>query len=578
MTLDICNKRQQVLDAEGHTLVTGGPGSGKTTIALLKALRRIDDGLDGGQAVLFLSFSRAAVARIAEAAKKQIPKAEQKLLNIHTFHSFFWEILRAYGYLLGAPKRLMLLPPHDEKVLSGGIKDTDPTWPEWEAERERLFLEEGRIAFDLFATKAAELLTRSSRICQIVAKRFSLIIVDEAQDTGLDQWVCLKTLAEHSQMICLADLEQQIFDFLPGIGPERIKQIEDDLYPIYINLGSENKRSPGCEIADFGDDILTGKSRGGPYKGVSQFKFHPSAQSRDCAIRQSIGRVREIVEKETGKQPESIALLASFDRGAAIISKALRGGSAPIPHKLLFDEAGTLLASRFVAFLMEPKHSANQANDLAQALELLSSAFRAKGSASALNRSEELLVWAQQTREGKVPTKAGLYKKLASLLGELQVNKFSGDPRKDWILIRGMLRATNVSELVAIDHDLQYLMVFNRGKRIASGLLSVWDEHGSYSFARQALDEALTEDQILSGGEDLTGIHVMTMHKSKGKQFDAVIILRDTYSSPFVWPSDPVPYRKSRKVLRVAITRARVHTLILSQAFPNCPILAPHKL
>ncbi len=89
MTYKICEKRQQVFDATGHTLVTGGPGSGKTTIAILKALRRIEARLEGGQSVLFLSFSRAAVARIAESVKKEIPKDYQKLLNIQTFHSFF---------------------------------------------------------------------------------------------------------------------------------------------------------------------------------------------------------------------------------------------------------------------------------------------------------------------------------------------------------------------------------------------------------------------------------------------------------------------------------------------------------
>ncbi|MBI2999331.1 MAG: ATP-dependent helicase [Deltaproteobacteria bacterium] len=580
MTWKICEKRQQVLDATGHILVTGGPGSGKTTIALLKALRRIELGLEPGQRVLFLSFSRAAVARIAEAAKKEVPKSNQKLLNIQTFHSFFWEILRTYGYLLGAPRRLILLPPHDERAMSDGIErdDRDPAWRAWHTERERLFRETGLTAFDLFATKVAEILARSTRIRRIVANRYPLIIVDEAQDTGPDQWTCIKALAEHSQALCLADLDQQIFDFLPGIGPERIQQIEEDLHPIRIDLGSENNRSPDSEIMAFGYDILTGATRKGPYKGISQFNFHPRADHRDLSIRQSVGIVNEIVETKTGQPPESIAMLASFDRGAAILSNALREGGKPIPHKVLFDEAATLLSSRFLAFLMEPKTNTNHMIDLAKALELLSSVFRAKGTVGALKRAKGLQLWAQQTRESKVPTKAGLYRQIASLLSELQTNAFSGDPRRDWTLLRGMLRDTGVAELLAVDRDLQYLMAFNRGKRIASGLSSVWEDGGDYSSAREVLDAALAQDQILSGGEDLSGIHVMTMHKSKGKQFDAVIIFRSAYAAPFAWPRDPQPYRRSRKILRVAITRARVHTMILNEAFPSCPILSQHKL
>jgi len=67
--IEICPDRQRLLDCEGHALVIGGPGSGKTTIALKKAVKRIDEGLAPGQSVLFLSFSRAAVARIGEASK-----------------------------------------------------------------------------------------------------------------------------------------------------------------------------------------------------------------------------------------------------------------------------------------------------------------------------------------------------------------------------------------------------------------------------------------------------------------------------------------------------------------------------
>ena len=102
-----------------------------------------------------------------------------------------------------------------------------------------------------------------------------------------------------------------------------------------------------------------------------------------------------------------------------MISSALREAASPIFHKVLFDEAVTLLCSRFLAFLMEPKANANHTNDLAQALELISSVFRAKGTVGALRRARELQLWAQQTRDGKSSTRAELYTKLASILGAL---------------------------------------------------------------------------------------------------------------------------------------------------------------
>jgi len=160
VTIDIFEKRKQVLDAPGHVLVLGGPGSGKTTIALKKAVRLIDDGLQPGQSILFLSFSRAAVARIGEASKTEVARTKRYQLSVQTFHSFCWELLRSHGYLVGCPKRrLELLLPHDEKVLSGGLKPPhkgetpNAEWNVWQKERERLFNEEGKITFDMFAPR-----------------------------------------------------------------------------------------------------------------------------------------------------------------------------------------------------------------------------------------------------------------------------------------------------------------------------------------------------------------------------------------------------------------------------------------
>ena len=298
--MKICAERQRLLDCDGHAMVTGGPGSGKTTIALKKALVRIEKGLEPGQAVLFLSFSRAAVARIVQASHLELSRENRKLLNVQTLHSFFWDLLRTHSYLLGSPRRIHILMPQDERVRNGGIKiDKEPgKWAAWLLEREKLFMSEGLIAFDLFAPMAASLLTQSSLIRSLVAERFPLVIVYEAQDTGPDAWRCIELLAAATQVICLADLEQQIFDHLPGIGPERIDAIKAALKPTEINLGSENMRSPGSEIAEFGRDILAARARRGGYKGVSSLWFNRSTDM-GVTLRKALGCLKRRVRNQT---------------------------------------------------------------------------------------------------------------------------------------------------------------------------------------------------------------------------------------------------------------------------------------
>ena len=122
-----------------------------------------------------------------------------------------------------------------------------------------------KTVFDLFAPKALELLTKSNAIRTLVSAKYPLIIVDEAQDTGTEQWGCIEALSQSSQILGLADLDQQIYDFRKDVSPDRLNQIIDCLSPLQIDLGGENRRSPKCEVIQFGNDILAGAPRGGPY-------------------------------------------------------------------------------------------------------------------------------------------------------------------------------------------------------------------------------------------------------------------------------------------------------------------------
>jgi DNA helicase-2/ATP-dependent DNA helicase PcrA len=579
--------RELVMGCDSHALIIGGPGSGKTTLALKKGLARIREGMVPEQTVLFLSFSRAAVSRVLDAAKFVVPKSELSLLSVQTFHSFFWDLLKVYGYLLGAPRKLAILLPQDEKALSGGVGEGRDGWDAWEAKREKLFWEEGKIAFDLFAPNVSSLLAQCEHILKNIALSHPLIIVDEAQDTGTHAWHCIELLAPHTQVICLADLEQQIFDFLPGVGPERIEEIRVGLAPLEIDLGNENHRSPDTDILAFGNDLLSGKRSVNPYKGVSSLSYGvgKSAPNLNHLFRRALFNIHRDLRTD-GKGPaKSLAILTMGKAGALKVSNALNSLGAHrgkvVRHKLLFDEAEALLTARFAAFLLEPKHEANSELFISICMELIAAAVNATGTRkSAVGK---LLEQSAKIKEGKtLPIK--LVKALRAVLAQIRQTGFTGDPAADWLFVKHVLRSTSQAELARAAGQLDFLVAFQRGHRIAAALADEWLRNGAYTRARFALDNALAQEQILDGIESPTGLQVMNIHKAKGKQFDGVILVRELRhtgakpESAFIWRQDVEPYVKSRRLVRVGVTRARRKLLILTPVWPPCPLLGAYKL
>jgi DNA helicase-2/ATP-dependent DNA helicase PcrA len=219
----------------------------------------------------------------------------------------------------------------------------------------------------------------------------------------------------------------------------------------------------------------------------------------------------------------------------------------------------------------------NRADDIATILELVGAAFRARGNQSALLKWEKTRIYANRCRAGQIPT-FNIVSAASTLVTAAYIRKYSGDPSRDWVTIKSDMRQIGETSFKEIASSLDYLDAFSRGRGIRDSLSKLWMQNASYVGAREALDSAFGNEQLFSSGDELRGIHVMNMHKSKGKQFDGVVLYRQQHNSPFVWRGEGPPHAVSRRLLHMAITRARTHVLILDEAYSKCPIIDAHTL
>ena len=344
-------KRTAILNETGNILIMGGPGSGKTTIALFKAKSIVETGmLKPGQKVLFLSFARATISRIEEHAGALISKETKKHIEINTYHGFIWNILKNHGYLLNTHP-IKLWSPHEAATKLAGVPANQQN-----EEKQRVFDNEGLVHFDLFAQLCNKLLSSSCSLRRIISNTYPVIILDEFQDTNLDEWELIKTLGKDSSLIALADPDQRIFDFR-GADPKRVTHFLEEYNPPVYDFGKENNRSNGTDIAQYGNDLLSGNNRGKTYCNVKvvYYPFRKKPFSHVSLKYCVISAIRRLNQQSPDKW--SLAILVPTNALMMEVSDTLQRVQTvnnsqqlpSIPHEVAIETAGPSLAAVFLA-------------------------------------------------------------------------------------------------------------------------------------------------------------------------------------------------------------------------------------
>lgn len=557
----ICETREKILSSTGTILVEGGPGSGKTTIALLKAKREVDTkSLKLYQKVLFLSFARATITRIEEQAKSLLSKEAKHSIEINTYHGFCWSIIKTYGYLLYPHKHFQLITPPNLAAFLADVPE------EKRKEKKRSMLHQnGLLCFDLFAESVFEIFNRSDKILRLITNAYPVIIVDEFQDTDKFEWQIIKLLGKYSRIIALADIEQRIYDFR-GASIARIHEFSKYFNPDKIDLGKENNRSNGTDIVAFGNDLLAGSNIGKKYNSVSIIKYrhYKGIQSRvslKSTILSSLGRLK----KNSNQNDWSIGILVKTKSDTFLVSQYLN--NERINHEVIVDPSGPALSALVISCLLESFEC-----NIDKFIEKIINHIRGRKGDHPSLKDLVLAKFLEAYLDNRIvrgSKRTRLIEDISDIVYKRSLLMLDGIPESDWLKIRKLFQDSESECLKNIYEDARYLNLLRKGAVLSQGLSSIWRNHGNYQGAESLVKEALTQEHFSMSSRVFRGIVLMNIHKSKGKEFDEVIIWEE-YKKPIVNPND---LAGSRRLLRVGVTRARSFATILTPILEPCILL-----
>ena len=261
---------------QGPLLILAGAGSGKTRVITCRIARLLARGA-AQSSILAVTFTNKAARemshRVRELAGRKLPR-----LTVSTFHAFGVRVLREDGAALGYRANFSIYDESDRGTLLkeaarelGFGRDLDlyavavlfsrlkSHLADWQEETERfrpLFKDyqtrlrlHNAVDFDDLIRLPIELFEGHPEVLARYRERFRHFLVDEFQDTSLQQYRLVRLLAQESRNLCVVGDDDQSCYSWRGANFENLQLFEQD-FPGYLEIKLEqNYRSTARILA-----------------------------------------------------------------------------------------------------------------------------------------------------------------------------------------------------------------------------------------------------------------------------------------------------------------------------------------
>lgn len=242
-------------ESTGNCVILAGPGSGKTKTITVKIARLLAETVHRPRRLACITYSNACVGELrSRLIKLGVDDGDRALLS--TVHSFcLTELVSPYAALAGVkvPDPLVVASPAQARMIFadayreqvGGnvsssfrmacdrLRRTIPDkgsdeWRAWTAREtavveayEALLLENGLIDFDGLVLAGLQLVEKHKWVQRAIQAKYPVVVIDEYQDLGLPlHRIVLALLQAGTRIVAVGDPDQSIYGFTgakPGL-------------------------------------------------------------------------------------------------------------------------------------------------------------------------------------------------------------------------------------------------------------------------------------------------------------------------------------------------------------------------
>lgn len=588
-------QKEAVLSTDGPLLILAGAGAGKTKTITHRILHLIKEGARPNS-VLAITFTNKAASEMKDRVRKLLendltlnqPAAIDEMPFVSTFHSLGVRIIKENSVILGLPRHFSILDRGDSKTAvknameaigvnpknfepgkvlnfisrqkGDGISVSDlaakapkgyfeeTSLKVWEG-YEKILEKEKALDFDDLLLKTLKLLERE----EIVEKYWHMwryIHIDEYQDTNRVQYDIAKRLAERSGNIAVVgDIDQSIYSWR-GADFKNILRFEKDYPGTKEVLLEENYRSTKTILAAANAVIAKNIMRKDKNlftvnEDGDQISLYLSFDEKDEAS--YVARTAKVLV-EQGVPASEIAVLYRANFQSRVIEEAF------VHRKIPYELIGTkFFERREVKDVISYIKSALNPDSLSDLKRIINTPTRGIGKVTMLKifegREEELA--------GGVAQKVAEWRRLLNIIKTKATNEKPSD------VVKYVIKNSGLEAMHQADHEegAERLENMRELVTIASGYdddpVGLEEGSGMEKFLEHV---ALSSDQ--DEVEKKGGVKLMTVHASKGLEFDHVFITgleQDLFPHEKISAEDMSPEDKEeeRRLFYVALTRAR---------------------